>query len=82
VTRRSRRALFVALILLSHELAAYGLAAWDAGDRVLGGGAARILAVALLLAFFALRFVSVVVVPALLTWWTLAFAWRLAERRR
>jgi len=64
-----------------HHLAGYGLAAWDAGDRVLAGGSDRILAVVLLLAFFVLRFVSVFVLPGLLAWWSVDWLWRRARPR-
>jgi hypothetical protein len=63
------RALFVLLVLLSHHASAWGLARWDAGDRLLAGGLDRWLSGALLLAFFALRLLSVVGLPLLVSWW-------------
>ncbi len=64
-----RRALLVLLVLLSHQASAWGLARWDAGDRLLAGGAERWLTGALLLAFFGLRLLSVVGLPLLASWW-------------
>lgn len=64
-----RRALLVLLVLLGHQASAWGLARWDAGDRLLAGGAERWLTAALLLAFFGLRMLAVIGLPLLVSWW-------------
>ena len=71
--RRRRRVLFVAVLLVLHQLGNWGLATWDAGNHLLAGGSGRWIAVAAILPLLLLRLIVILVLPSLAAWWAADF---------